>query len=78
MGWCHLELAQVPTRVALALHLAGRSTPFGVTSMHVFARFAAARAVHEHAAIHFGRLTDLKTHGGHFSIRGLLIAERLV
>ena len=30
-GWCHLELAQVPTRVALALHTAGRSSPFGVT-----------------------------------------------
>ena len=31
MGWSHLELAQVPTRVALALHMAGRSTPSGVT-----------------------------------------------
>ena len=31
-GRCHLELAQVPARVALALHLAGRSTPSGVTS----------------------------------------------
>ena len=34
LGWCHLELAQVPTSVALALHLAGRSTPFGVTCLH--------------------------------------------
>ena len=31
MGLCHLELARGPARVALALHLAGRSTPFGVT-----------------------------------------------
>ena len=31
MGWSHLELAQVPTRVALALHMAGRSTPSEVT-----------------------------------------------
>ena len=28
MGWCCLELARAPTRVALALHAAGRSTPF--------------------------------------------------
>jgi len=26
-GWCNLELAQVPTRVALALHIAGRGAP---------------------------------------------------
>ena len=31
LGQCHFELAQVPARVALALHLAGRSTPSGVT-----------------------------------------------
>ena len=35
MGWSHLELAQVPTRVALALHMAGRSTPSGVTNVVV-------------------------------------------
>ena len=28
MGWSCLELARAPTRVALALHVAGRSTPF--------------------------------------------------
>ena len=32
MGLCHLELAQMPARVALALHIAGRGTPFGVTA----------------------------------------------
>ena len=74
MGWCHLELAQVPTRVALALHLAGRSTPFGVPSIHLVAWLVGGSL----AGIHFERLTGLKTHGGHFSIRGLLIAERLV
>ena len=30
-GWCHCELAQVSTRVALVLHFAGCSTPFEVT-----------------------------------------------
>ena len=30
MGWRCLELARAPTRVALALHAAGRSTPFWV------------------------------------------------
>ena len=32
-GQCDLELAQVPARVALAWHLAGRSTPSGVTTL---------------------------------------------
>ena len=32
MGWRCLELARAPTRVALALHAAGRSTPFWVTA----------------------------------------------
>ena len=32
LGRCSLELAQGPLRVALALHLARRSTPFGVTT----------------------------------------------
>ena len=32
MGRCPLELAQRPSSVAPALHLAGRSTPFGVTT----------------------------------------------
>lgn len=31
LGRCLLELAQEPSRVALALHKAGSSTPFGVT-----------------------------------------------
>ena len=32
MGRCVLELAQDPSCVALALHFAGGSTPFGVTT----------------------------------------------
>ena len=32
VGRCPLELAQGPSRVAPTLHLAGRSTPFGVTA----------------------------------------------
>ena len=32
LGRCPLELAQGPSRVALALHLARGSAPFGVTS----------------------------------------------
>ena len=34
LGRWSLELAQSPSRVALAWHLAGRSTPFGVTKVH--------------------------------------------
>ena len=34
LGRCPLELAQWPSRVALAWHLARRSTPFGVTKTH--------------------------------------------
>ena len=34
LGRCSLELAQRPSRVALAWHLARRSTPFGVTEAH--------------------------------------------
>ncbi len=33
LGGCSLELAQGPSRVALALHLARRSTPLGVTAV---------------------------------------------
>ena len=35
LGRCLLELAQKPSRVALAWHEAGSSTPFGVTGCWV-------------------------------------------
>ena len=48
LGRSPLELAQGLSRVALALHIAGRSTPFGVTwvkSFEVLFKFAAPRAL---------------------------------
>ena len=47
-GRCYLELAQVPARVALALHLAGRSTPSGVTE---FARVCACGGLAQFADV---------------------------
>ena len=35
LGKCLLELAQKPSRVALAWHLASGSTPYGVTDEHM-------------------------------------------
>ena len=39
LGRCPLELAQRPSSVALALHLAGSSTPLGVTILFIMTHF---------------------------------------
>ena len=39
MGRVPLELAQRPSRVALAWHFARSSTPFGVTSLFLYQEF---------------------------------------